>query len=108
MLSQEQGGDIHAIDVAHALEVSKPSVSIAMKKLRERKLITVNDSGALKLTRSGKKIAETVLAKHRLLKTILIDIGVDVDTAEEEACMIEHVISDDTYRKILKAFNKEL
>lgn len=108
MLSKEHGGDVHAIDVAHALEVSKPSVSIAMKKLRERKLITVDESGAIKFTKAGKKIAENTYAKHKLLKAILIDIGVDVDTAEEEACMIEHVICDDTYNKLLKAFNKEI
>jgi Mn-dependent DtxR family transcriptional regulator len=106
MLSEKQG-DVHSIDVARSLEVSKPSVSIAMKKLREQKLITVDGDGVIKFTKAGKKIAENTYDKHKLLRSILIDIGVEANTAEEEACMIEHVISDDTYNKILTAFNKK-
>ncbi len=107
MLSEKQS-DVHSIDVARALDVTKPSVSIAMKKLREQKLITVNANGIIKFTKAGKKIAENTYAKHKLLRAILIDIGVDETTAEDEACLIEHVISDDTYEKILRAFNKNI
>ena len=105
MLSEEHG-NVRSIDVARSLDVSKPSVSIAMKKLREQELITVEEDGTIKLTKSGKKIADNTYKKHKLLRTILIDIGVKESTAEEEACLIEHVISDDTYRKILKAFSQ--
>lgn len=107
MLAEKQG-DVHSIDVARSLEVTKPSVSIAMKKLREQDLITMDDTGIIKLTSEGKKIAENTYSKHKLFKTILIDIGVDETTAEEEACLIEHVISDDTFRKIDKAFNERI
>lgn len=106
MLSEKQS-DVHSIDIARSLEVTKPSVSIAMKKLREQKLITVNTNGSIKLTKAGKKIADSTYAKHKLLKAVLIKIGVEEQTAEDEACLIEHVISDDTYEKLLKAINKE-
>lgn len=100
LMIREKNGNARSIDVAHELGVSKPSVSIAMKKLKNLDLITIDDSGYIHFTPSGKEKAEKVYAKHRLLAKVLTAIGVDEKAASEEACLIEHVISDETYEAI--------
>ena len=106
LMITEQKGEVRSIDIANELGFSKPSVSVAMKKLRENGYIEVDDSGYIRLTASGSDIAQRTYSKHKLLSAVLTAIGVDEETAVEEACRIEHDISDGTYRKIAEFYRK--
>ena len=102
ILSQERER-VRAIDVSEKLGFSKPSVSRALKLLREDGLINVEDSGNILLLPEGRKIAETIYERHRLLTKLLISWGVDPRIAQEDACRIEHVISDETVEAIKRS-----
>ncbi len=92
---------VRSIDIAEEMGFSKPSVSRAMKTLSANGYITVNPStGSVRLLESGKKIAETIYERHKLLSEYLERIGVDPKTAQEDACRIEHVISEESFRAI--------
>ena len=93
---------VHAIDIAREMNFSKPSVSVAMNKLKEAGYILVNEKDEITLTDSGKEIAEKTLEKHLILTDILISLGVDEETAKEDACRMEHDISDKTWEAIKK------
>lgn len=108
LMIRERNGNARSIDVANELNVSKPSVSVAMKKLKTQGLIEFDDSGCIVFTDAGKEKAEMVYDKHRLLTKVLSAIGVDEDVAAEEACLIEHVISDSTYEAINKYYKKQI
>ena len=96
-----QGGKaVRAVDIAAELNFSKPSVSVAMKKLRQEGYIETDDSGFITLTASGRGIAESVYEKHLLLSNWLIGLGVDKKTATDDACKMEHVISDRSFEAI--------
>ena len=100
LVIKERQGYARSIDVARFLGVTNPSACVAMRKLKEQGYVTMDDSSHLFLTDEGKKLAEKVYGKHRLLRDVLVAIGVAERVAEEEACNIEHMISDDTYHKI--------
>ena len=100
-LSQEKEC-VHAIDIAKAMSFSKPSVSAAMNKLKELGYIEINKKGEITLTKEGLVIAEKTLEKHEMLTKLLIDLGVDEEIAKEDACRIEHDISDETWEVIKK------
>ena len=100
-LSQENGA-VHAIDIARGLSFSKPSVSIAMNKLKEANYIEINPKGEITLTPSGLAIAEKTLEKHIILTNMLVRLGVDEETAKEDACRMEHDISDKSWEAIKK------
>ncbi len=102
LLIQKQGAP-RAIDVVHHTGYSKPSVSRAMGLLKKNGHICVDDGGYITLTDSGKEVATKILERHRVLTGCLIKLGVDPETAAEDACRIEHVISDTSFEK-LKAF----
>lgn len=106
LVVQEKKGNVRSIDVVNELNVSKPSVSIAMKKLRNQSLIVIDDNGYITFTSEGKSIAENVYNKHKLLTDALISIGVNEEEAVKEACEIEHIISDETYECIKKHYKK--
>ena len=94
---------IRAIDIAKAMNYSKPSVSIALKKLKNDELVDINSStGAIKLTNKGKIIAQRTLEKHNYIKKALIKLGVDENTSDEDACKIEHLLSEKTFEAIKK------
>ncbi len=93
-------GSVRSIDIATELDFSKPSVSIAMKKLRESGHIHMDPDGTITLTDSGLAIAQSMYERHTLLASCLAAIGVDKKTAAEDACRIEHVISQQTFDKI--------
>ena len=93
---------VHAIDIAREMSFSKPSVSIAMNKLKEQGYIEINDKGDISLTPSGLEIAEKTLEKHIILTKMLMYLGVDENTAMEDACKMEHDISDATWAAIKK------
>lgn len=99
ILSNEKGF-VRSIDVANFLGFSKPSVSVAMANLRNAFLIYVDEGGGLHLTDAGRALAEQVYEKHRVLSKCLIALGVDEETATEDACRIEHVISDASFQAI--------
>lgn len=106
LLLRRKMGNIRSIDIAHELGYTKPSVSIAMKSLREKELITVTDTGYITLTDSGLARAENILERHTLLKNWLIKLGVSEEVADEEACRIEHDISEGTFELLKKAYLK--
>ncbi len=95
----KKNGFVRSIDIAHELEYSKASVSVAMKSLREAGYIMVNEDGGIVLTDMGMEIAQRMYERHEFIAKILISIGVDKETAYEDSCKIEHVISDTTFEK---------
>ena len=95
-------GQVRSIDIANEMNFTKPSVSIAMKNLREKGYITMADNGYITLTESGKKRAESVLERHTILADLLISIGVNEETAREDACKVEHDLSEESFEAIKK------
>ena len=100
LILRERNGSVRSIDIANELEYSKPSVSNAMKSLRQKKLITMDSSGLIELTKEGEVIAQDVYEKHVLFGKFLMLIGVSEEVAKADACRIEHVISDETFERI--------
>lgn len=99
VLSREHGF-VRSVDVANYFEFSKPSVSVAMANLRQALLITVDDAGGIHLTDAGRALAEQVYERHTLLTRFLTGLGVDPETAQQDACRIEHVISQISFDKL--------
>ena len=98
---QKQLGQVRSIDIARDLDYSKPSVSRAMKILGEKGLVYMDGRKFVHLTDEGRALAENVTTRHQLFKDMLTEIfGVSEDTAEEDACRIEHIVSDETVEKI--------
>ena len=91
---------VRSVDIANELGFKKSSVSIAMKKLRENGYIEMDKDGLITLTDAGMQIAAKMLQRHHTLTNFLVDLGVDPETAEEDACKMEHDISDQTFRAI--------
>lgn len=96
----KKSGYVRSIDVSEYLGYSKPSVSRAMGILREGGYILMEKDGAITLTDPGKKLAETIYERHTVLSELLIRLGVDEKTATDDACRIEHVISDESFQAI--------
>lgn len=93
---------VRSIDIAHELNFTKASVSIAMKGLRENGHITVSDAGYITLTESGRCIAEMIFERHNILTSWLVKLGVPHDIASNDACRMEHVISKESIEAIKK------
>lgn len=91
---------VRSIDIVNEMNFSKPSVSIAMKNLREKGHIAMDADGYITLTEEGAKIASRIYERHLLISHLLMQLGVEEETAKEEACHIEHDISQDTFEKI--------
>ena len=91
---------MRSIDIANELDFSKPSVSVAMKNLRQNGYIQVDGNGYITLTDAGRKIAETMYERHTMLSSWLVYLGVDQKTAVEDACRMEHVLSADSFEAI--------
>jgi Mn-dependent DtxR family transcriptional regulator len=100
LLLQQRKGSVRSIDIANELEFSKPSVSVAMKNLRLNGYIEMDPAGLIRLLPPGLAIAEAVLEKHRLMTAFLTGLGVSPDVAAEDACRIEHVLSDESFEAI--------
>ena len=107
MLSQ-RGTDVRSIDIANELDFSKPSVSIAMRNLRENGYITMDKDGLITLTDSGMAIATNMLDRHHTLTRFLMALGIDAETAETDACKMEHDISEKTFEAICAHAKKHL
>ena len=92
----QRNGEVRSIDIANELEFSKPSVSVAMKNLREHGYIEMTSDGYITLTDSGREIAERMYERHTLITRWLVSLGVPEQVASEDACKIEHDISEET------------
>lgn len=103
LVIKRKKGAVRAIDIAREMNFSKPSVSIAMKKLLEDGLISINPGREIDLTPAGREIAERIYERHVVISEILMKIGVEETTAVKEACRIEHVISQDSFEKLKAA-----
>ena len=91
---------VRSVDISNELGFKKSSVSVAMKNLREKNHITVSDAGFINLTQSGREIAEMIYERHEFLSKWLISLGVPAETASEDACKIEHVLSKESFQAI--------
>ena len=102
LILKNRKGMVRSIDIANEMEFSKPSVSVAMKKLRENGYITMDKTGLITLEPAGLAIAQEMLDRHHTLTTFLVRLGVDPETAEADACKIEHDISPQTFAAICR------
>lgn len=98
--------DVHAIDICSYLGYSRPTVSIILKKMKDEGLVNVNDDNHITLTDEGKTIAERIFERHNLLSSFFIYLGVKKDQALEDACKIEHDLSQETYDLLKKHYEK--
>lgn len=98
----ESKGYARSVDISEALDVTKPSVSVAMKKLREGGYISMDKGGLISLTDKGFPIARRIYDRHLTLTKFFVSIGVNEKTAQEDACKTEHVISEETFAMICK------
>ncbi len=100
LILQNRKGSVRAIDIVNELEYTKPSVSVAMKNLRENGYVQVSKEGHITLTEKGRTIAETMYERHTMISNWLMTLGVDPKIAVEDACRIEHVISAESFEAI--------
>ena len=101
---QEKKGSVRSIDIANEMNFSKPSVSVAMKKLRENGYINMDLNGHITLTEAGREVAERIYERHTVITNILMALGVDRETAQADACKIEHDISQKSFECMKKHF----
>ena len=97
LVLQKRNGVVRSIDIASELEYTKPSVSIAMKNLRENGYIETDTAGHIVLLSKGREVAEKMYERHMLITKWLVSIGVPEDIAADDACKVEHVISEETF-----------
>ena len=102
LMMQQEHGFIRSVDIAEHLGVTKPSVTYTTKRLRENGYITMDVDGLITLTESGMEIATSMLDRHKTITKFLIALGVDPKTAEEDACKMEHDMSEQTYSAICR------
>ena len=103
LLLIEKQAQVRAIDVAHSTGYTKPSVSRAMGLLRKKEHIEVDENGYITLTAEGERLARKIVERHRVLCDFLQQLGVDTEVAADDACKMEHIISDETFEK-MKAY----
>ena len=101
---KNKNGYVRSIDVAHHLNFTKPSVSVAMNSFREEGYVTVDTDGNITLTDKGMEIAQKIYERHQVIAKALIALGVDEETAYDDSCKIEHDLSDVTFQKIKEYF----
>ena len=100
LVLQNRLGEVRSVDIVNELEFTRPSVSVAMKKLREGGHIKMDGDGYITLTESGMHTAKRMLERHTILTGFLALLGVDAETAAKDACRIEHVISEQSFEKV--------
>ena len=108
LILRERKGNVRSIDIVNEMNYSKPSISIAMKKLKSEGFVEMDLNGYITLTPHGEEIAKRIYKRHKLLEKVLVAMGIDEETAAEEACRIEHVIDDNTYNKINEFYEKHM
>ena len=107
LVLQKQKGMVRSVDIARHMDVSKPSVCHAVATLKDGGFLTMDDGFFLHLTNIGREVAEQIYEKHRFFTERLIAAGVDPETAEADACRIEHVISDESFQCLKSAKKTE-
>ena len=100
LILRERNGTVRSIDVVHQLELTKPSVSVAMKRFRENGYIEMDADGFITLLPPGEEIAQRIYGRHKLLTRFLMALGVSEEAAAADACKMEHDLSDETFEKI--------
>lgn len=100
LVLSKKNGHVRAVEISEHMGYSKPSVSRAMGLLKSGNFIVVEDGGNIKLTESGRAVAEKILDRHTILTDMLVRLGVDRETAANDACRMEHVISDESFAAI--------
>lgn len=100
LILKKENGKVISIDIANSMNYSKPSISRAMKNLRENNYIIINSLGEINLTEKGEKIANRIYERHTLLTKYFMSLGVSEDIARSDACKIEHDMSDETFEAI--------
>ena len=105
LVLMQKNGQVRSIDVAHYTGFSKPSISRAMGLLRENGYITMDKDGFINLTEAGMEVASRIYERHRLLTQWLTALGVSPETAAEDACRIEHDISEETFLRLKDHIN---
>ena len=106
LVLHKRTGEVHSVDVANYLGISKPSVCQAVSTLTSEKYLKVDEKHVLILTAKGKKLAEEIYERNRFFREYLISIGVDENVAAEDACRMEHAISEESFLKLKKALEK--
>ena len=107
LVLQKKRGMVRSVDVARHMEVSKPSVCHAVATLRDGGFIMMDEDNFLHLTDVGREVAEQIYEKHRFFTDRLIEAGADPETAERDACRMEHVISDESFDRLKEAAEQE-
>ena len=107
LVLQKKQGMVRSVDVARYMEVSKPSVYYAVGTLREGVFLTTDENHYIHLTDLGRDVAEKIYERHCFFTKHFISIGVDPETAEDDACRIEHDISAETYERLKESITKE-
>ena len=107
LMLQKSKGQVRSIDIANEMNFTKPSVSVAMKNLREKGYITMDITGYITLTEAGRQRAEDVLERHTILADLLMHIGVSKETALADACKVEHDLSEESFEAIKRALLSE-
>lgn len=100
LILKQKMGNVRSIDIVNDMNFSKPSVSIAMRKLKEAGYIVIDENGYIELTDTGNKIASNVYERHVILTKMLTALGVSEETAMKDACKIEHDLSEESFNKI--------
>lgn len=98
LMLKERTGVVHSVDIAAELNFSKASVSVAMKKLRQNGYLTMEPDGQIELTEEGHKIAQSIYSRHRTLTDFFVSLGVSPETAAQDACKVEHDLSEETFQ----------
>ena len=108
LMLNERLGYARSVDIANELKVTKPSVSVAMKRLRENNYIEMNRDGHITLLPAGRAIAERIYDRHKVLSAFLRELGVGEEIAAEDACKVEHVLSEESFSAICRFVHKTL
>ena len=104
LMIREEKGTVRAIDIVNRLGFSKSSVSVAMRNLETNEFITRDSDGLISLTESGEEIASMIFERHKLLTDLFVRLGVNPETARDDACKVEHDLSEETFECIKKAY----
>ena len=99
--------EVHAIDICNHLGYSRPTVSIVLRQLKEKQYVTVNEDNHIFLTQTGLEIAQRIYERHVILTKMLVSLGVPESLAQEDACKIEHDLSDETFEAIKKHYHEK-
>lgn len=106
LILQKRKGMVRSVDLARHMGYSKPSICHAVSVLKNGNYLTMDNEGYLHLTDLGKKIAEKIYEKHLFLTDMLVNVGVSKEVAEQDACRIEHCISDESFEKLKETFEQ--